>query len=444
MGNTYTMLISRTARASAAAALIAALASCGVIAGQDNGQGRSDGGAGQGSTSATPAAPEGSPDTSPSASVPPATAPSGTPASSQNPVPSQAPTPGAGPECPAVRCASVVVTGDMLVHTQLWEQARQDALAAGSKGLDFEPLLEGQRRYIEQSDLAICHQETPVAAPAGPFSAYPSFNVPPQIIAAAKAVGYQACTTASNHTIDQGTAGLVRTLDALDASGLQHTGSYRTEAESNGILIMPTAAADIAVIQGTYGLNGQIPEQDWQVDMLDAPTMIAKAKKARQLGADIVLGVMHAGDEYASVPNAQQQEVAHALVDSGQFTMIYGHHTHSVLPIEKYKGTWIVYGLGNGVTELSPVYAVNNEGLLVRAQFSQDAAGKWTAADLGWAPSVIVNAPYRWCSVASDAPQGVCASPAADAETRQRTKAVVESMGAAKAGAHELLISKEK
>lgn len=339
---------------------------------------------------------------------------------------------------------SVLVTGDMLVHAQLWEQAREDALAAGIKGLDFGPLLEGQRRYIEESDLAICHQETPVAVPQGPFSAYPSFNVPPQIIAASKAVGYRACTTASNHTIDQGTEGLVRTLDALDASGLEHTGSYRTEAESQGVLIMQTAAAKIAVIEAAYGLNGQTPEAEWQVDMLDAPAMIAKAKKARKLGADIVLGAMHAGDEYARVPNAQQQEVAHALADSGQFTMIYGHHTHSVLPVEKYKGTWIVYGLGNGVTELSPTYVVNNEGLLVRAQFSQDAAGKWTASDLGWAPSVIVNAPYRWCSVASDAPQGVCASPAADAATRQRTKTVVESMGAAGAGAHELLITKER
>ncbi len=85
-------------------------------------------------------------------------------------------------------------------------------------------MLEGQRKYIEQSDLAICHLETPVAGPAGPFSSYPSFNVPPQIITAVQQVGYQACTTASNHTVDRGTAGLVRTLDALDAAGLQHTG----------------------------------------------------------------------------------------------------------------------------------------------------------------------------------------------------------------------------
>ena len=332
----------------------------------------------------------------------------------------------------------------LLLAAQLWEQARADALATGAKGLDFEPLLAGQRKYIEKSDLAVCHQETPVSGPTGPFSAYPSFNVPPQIITAAQQVGYQACTTASNHTIDQGTAGLVRTLDALDAAGLQHTGSYRSEADSRGVMILNTAAATVAVIEGAYGLNGQAPEHAWQVDMLDPAAMIAKARKARALGADIVLGVMHAGDEYANVPNEQQRTVAHALVDSGQFTMIYGHHTHSVLPIERYKGTWIVYGLGNGVTELSPWYVVNNEGLLVRAQFSQDAAGKWSASDLAWAPSVIVRGPYRWCSVASDAPQGPCAGAAADAATRLRTRTVVESMGAAAAGAHELLITKER
>ncbi|MEQ4565550.1 CapA family protein [Paenarthrobacter sp. CAP02] len=373
-----------------------------------------------------------------------ATAPATKSSSSPTPTPAPNPTPGKGPACPELRCTSITVTGDMLVHTQLWQQARADAVAAGLPGYTFVPLLEGQRRYISKSDLAICHQETPVGTPDGPFSAYPSFNVPPQITTASKDVGYQACTTASNHTIDRGTEGLLRTLDALDAAGLKHTGSYRTEAASKEILMLQTDAARVAVIAGTYGHNGQIPEYPWLVDELDPAAMIAKATRARALGADIVLGVMHAGDEYASEANVQQQEVAHALVDSGQFTMIYGHHTHSVLPIENYKGTWIVYGLGNGITELSPWYVVNNEGLLVRAQFSQNAAGTWTASDLAWAPSVIVRDPYRWCSVASDAPQGVCASPAADAETHQRTKTVVESMGAASAGAHELLITKEK
>jgi hypothetical protein len=76
---------------------------------------------------------------------------------------------------------------------------------------------------------------------------------------------------------------------------------------------------------------------------------------------------------------------------------------------------WIVYG--NGITKLPPSFVVNNEGLLVRVQFSQDASGSWAASDLAWAPSVMVRGPYRWCSVAADAPPGRCAGPAADAAT---------------------------
>ena len=83
--------------------------------------------------------------------------------------------------------------------------------------------------------------------------------------------------------------------------------------------------------------------------MLDPPAMIAKAKQARADGADIVLGAIHAGDEYTDYANPQQQQTAHALADSGEFSLIYGHHSHSVQPVERYNGTWIAYGLGNTI-----------------------------------------------------------------------------------------------
>lgn len=374
-------------------------------------------------------------------------APASEPSSSSpsaDPSPEPSATPGTGPECPGLRCTSVMLAGDLLVHPQLWDQARLDAGTTGKQPLDFEPLLEGMRPYISGADLAVCHMETPVAEADGPYAGYPMFNVPPQILTAAAAVGYQACTTASNHTVDAGTEGLNRTLGVLDSLGLEHTGSYATEADSEIPMILDTSGARISVIEATYGLNGLEAEHPWQVDILDAEDMISRAQAAREQGADIVLGAVHAGDEYASMPNAQQIETAHALADSGQFDLIYGHHTHSVLPIENYNGTWIVYGLGNAVTELSPWYAVNNEGLIVRAQFAQENDGAdWRVSDLAWAPSVIVRDPYRWCSVAADLPQGPCASEAQQAEVRQRTVSVVESMGARPAGAHEWLVSED-
>lgn len=352
-------------------------------------------------------------------------------------------TPGVGAECAAERCFSMMVAGDLLVHPQLWTQAGADAAETGKMPLDFEPLLEGKRAYLDSADLGLCHMETPVAEADGPYTGYPMFNVPPQILTGAKDVGYDACTTASNHTVDAGTEGLNRTLAVLDALGLPHTGSYATEADAAKPLILSTPAAKVSVIEATYGLNGMSAEFGWQVDLLDPAVMIAKAKAARAAGADVVVGAVHAGEEYASVPNSQQVETAHALADSGEFDFIYGHHSHSVLPIENYNGTWIAYGLGNSVTELSPWYDVNNEGLILRAQFGQDDDGGWDVTDLAWAPSVIVRDPYRWCSVAADLPQGQCAPPEQQAAVRARTIGVVEAMGAADAGAHEWLVTKD-
>ena len=85
---------------------------------------------------------------------------------------------------------------------------------------------------VKSADLAICEMETPLAPPQGPFVGWPNFSAPPQVLTALKGVGYQSCTTASNHTLDQGYSGLKRTLDELDSAGLRHTGSARSAREA--------------------------------------------------------------------------------------------------------------------------------------------------------------------------------------------------------------------
>jgi hypothetical protein len=413
-----------------AALTMAALLLAGCSAEQDGGFQQTEPAA----VSASPG-PQGS---GPAAEAPPSsTAPTG---------PEPAVTAGAGPECPEMRCATVAMTGDLLLHEPLWEQASVDAQRTGNGALDFEPMLAAQKEYLDAADLAICQLETPLADEGGPYSGYPAFNGPPQILDAVAAVGYDACTTASNHTFDYGTAGLERTLDALDARDLAHTGSYRSEAAANEVLVLDTPAARVAVITGTFSLNGLVPEAPWQVDMLDPPAMIAKAKQARADGADIVLGAIHAGDEYTDYANQQQQSAAHALADSGEFSLVYGHHSHSVQPIERYNGTWIVYGLGNTLAAHATPDILNTEGLMVRAQFSQDDDGAaWGVARLDWLPATFGGPEHRWCPVAADALEEAarsgdwCVSEQADAASRERTTATVESMGAD--GAREWLLS---
>jgi hypothetical protein len=132
------------------------------------------------------------------------------------PPPSSAP---AGP-----RTLTVIGAGDVLVHPEVWQQAAADAKAAGRTGYDFLPMFQGVSPTIRGADLAICHMEV-VIGPGAP-SGFPYFKAPPQIADAVRGAGFDACSTVSNHTLDHGVTGVSTTLDALEAAGLRHTGSY--------------------------------------------------------------------------------------------------------------------------------------------------------------------------------------------------------------------------
>lgn len=68
---------------------------------------------------------------------------------------------------------TVEASGDLLIHSPVWERALIDG---GGTHYDFGALL-AQIPIIQHVDLPLCHVETPMtpAPPAG----YPLFNTPP-------------------------------------------------------------------------------------------------------------------------------------------------------------------------------------------------------------------------------------------------------------------------
>ncbi|MEG1444784.1 CapA family protein [Glutamicibacter sp.] len=330
---------------------------------------------------------------------------------------------------------SLMVTGDVLLHPQLLDEAKQAAGAETGNGgdYDFSPLLAGLAPYVQDADVALCNLETPIGIP--PYSGYPRFTVPDRILADLGAIGYDGCTTATNHTVDAGTAGVERTLDALEANGLFATGSYRSEKESEKPSILDMEGVKLGVVTSTYSLNGLPEEADWQVDTgVDAQQLIARGKATRKAGADIVVAAVHDGAEYSTEPTASQKRLGRALAESGVFDFIYMHHTHSVLPIEKHDGTWIVYGLGNSVAKHATPTILNREGISVKATFTQGAPGEWDVSELRWVPHQLSNEPVAWCQVFDAA--GCIREDEAKASLK-RSEATVNAYGAFDDGLRE-------
>lgn len=342
----------------------------------------------------------------------------------------------------------MLVNGDLLFHEGLWNQyASANTAAIDGTAFDFTGLFEPMRKYIEASDIAVCEFETPIAQRGGPYSAYPIFNIPPEVADAAKNVGYHACTHASNHSWDQGADGIARLWDTLEQDGIAQTGSYKTEKDSYEPLVIdsPTGGGKIGLVAGTVSLNAQTPDYDWRVDRLresgdpnhqaDIDKAVAKAKAAREQGADVVAMAMHSVQEYLDYADSWQQDEAHELADTGAFDVIYGAGCHCAQPIENYNGTWIIYGLGNAVTESANTAdtIVNNQGVTARIQFAgkKGVAGSWRVNRIDWVPSAnVTQGKYQWCSLASDHPDGPCWDETQDANVRQRIWDVLYSMGA--------------
>lgn len=336
------------------------------------------------------------------------------------------------------RTFTLVATGDVLLHSRLWAQAEADAAAAGKAGRDFAPTLASIRPVVESADLAVCHLETPIAPPEGPFAGYPAFSVPPEIVPGLATTGYDACTTASNHSFDRGGAGVDRTLAALDASGVAHAGMARNPEEAARVTTVGAGPARVALLSFTYGFNG-IPYPDgqlWRADIIDEARILADARRARAAGADVVVVALHWGDEYVHDPNAQQSEMAPRLIASDDIDLLLGHHAHVVQPLENVGGEWVVYGMGNLVATHSTPGAANHEGLMVRFTFTEDRDGGWRATSAEYAPLLMVtDGTLRVLDV--DATLAAGSAPGlADrlALARDRTAAIVASRGATAAG----------
>lgn len=321
----------------------------------------------------------------------------------QTPSPSPAatassPTPGQPTQRPPAKpkrtSVTVVMNGDLLWHNTLWFGAREDARRQGRGGYDFAPLLAGMKPVIASADIAICHEEVPLAPPGGPYRNYPLFAAPPHVVKAISATGYDVCTTASNHSLDQGFAGLKRTLDDLDRANIPHVGTARTKAESQRPMIFtPKQGVKIAIVAATFSLNGlPMPEgKPWAVQRVSAKSLLRQAHRARTAGADIVLAAAHIGTEYSTRENAQQVALARALTASPDVDLVYMHHPHVVQPWTKVNKKWVLYGVGNTVAQHATDVPRGSEGATGRFTFTRVGNGRFTVSKAEYIPTYVTH-----------------------------------------------------
>lgn len=138
--------------------------------------------------------------------------------------------------------------------------------------------------------------------------------------------GVEFGSCANNHSRDYGKQGLYDTWDALEAENIDYA--------SFGKNCVVTTESGLTLGIFTVFFSTTKAYMESQVKALTAK------------GAEIVIMSIHWGDEGVYIPNEQQTTLGHDAIDAG-VDIVFGHHSHTLMPVENYNGGIVYYSLGN-------------------------------------------------------------------------------------------------
>lgn len=314
--------------------------------------------------------------------------------------------PEASPEHVNTVTSTLAVGGDIVMHTGL------NGEAMGDTGYDYVPIFGILKDFIAGADYSVCSLVTTFSEGSN-YTAYPLFKSPTDLASSIAQVGFNLVNTATSHCVDSYKDGIDYTLDTLDAAGLSHVGTYRSQeerdssgnrfmADINGINVaflaytcdtnnIPVSGFDYAASICTLDYFSGGTKVDYDLMQND----LAAAKEA---GADIVFVFMSWGTEFATEPNEQQVEIADFLFENGA-DIIIGGHCRVPQPMELRKVTdaegnertgFICYSLGNMLSCQNDEYT--DISALVNIQLTKDTdTGETWISDVSYKPIYMAD-----------------------------------------------------
>ena len=315
-------------------------------------------------------------------------------------------TPEPSPEHVNTVTSTLAVGGDIVMHTGL------NGEAMGDTGYDYVPIFGILKDFIASADYSVCSLVTTFAEGAN-YTAYPLFKSPTDLAASIAQVGFNLVNTATSHCVDSFKDGIDYTLDTLDAAGLSHVGTYRTQEErdaSGNRYMADINGINVAFLAYTCDTNS-VPVAGFEyaasicaLDYLGGGTKIdydlmqADITSAREAGADIVFVFMSWGTEFATEPNEQQVEIADFLFENGADIIIGGHcrvpqrmELRTVKDAEGNERTgFICYSLGNMLSCQNDEYT--DISALVNIQLTKDTdTGEVWISDVSYKPIYMAD-----------------------------------------------------
>lgn len=286
--------------------------------------------------------------------------------------PSEPPAP-----APAASTFTLAAAGTVYAPKAIRESAME-----GAEHYDFGPVFEGLGTALSDADLSIVTLETTTA---GESKGYGSYNTPPQILDALRAVGVDLVSLATERALDKGYEGLSITVSELTARGLTCAGA--TQEGTGCARVIGVNGIQVAVLAATYGISDEGRERTREAErgvlcLLETQKMVEDIRAARAAGAEVVIVLPHWGTKNKTETPAAVRQMAVTLAEAGA-DIILGTHPNVVQGTERLRvtrsdgleyETVVCYSLGSLLTDARA--AENTAGMVAQLTVSYDPVSR--------------------------------------------------------------------
>ena len=257
----------------------------------------------------------------------------------------------------------ISLVGDCTVGDQYMYRGYKSSFTYKTKqnGLDYPFSLAADLFAADDLTIANCEGVFTKRSP-GKNAKKMTLGAPPEFAQVFQLGNVDVCNLANNHGKDFGQGGREDTVAALEALGIGCFGDdilYTTEIKG----------VKIGITGYTYPHNDQ---------------KMKKYKKnieaLREAGCTFIIASAHWGKEESLRINLEQKKYAPMLIDMGA-DMVYGHGSHTVQPIQIYKGKLIFYSLSN-FTFGANAAPKDDDSVVIQVTYDIQSDGTMTAAEL--------------------------------------------------------------
>ncbi len=261
------------------------------------------------------------------------------------------------PIAPAAAPAAPVVTPAPAVKGPLELAFVGDIILGKYKLREYAPLFApGEDPFagvaqLLKADVAIANLETPLMHTRPDKSPiYIGSRFGADKAAARALVGtFSAVSVANNHMLDLLTPGLEQTPEVLRELGISPVGAAAATGDPVAVVTLERAGWRLALLSATTWTNRPPAPGDPALPVYrtsERRRKLQPAISAARADHDLVIVLLHWGQEYTDGPDSAMRNTAQKLLENGA-DLVVGHHPHVLHGLEHHAQGLAAYSLGN-------------------------------------------------------------------------------------------------